>query len=143
MRLAKRCWMEQKVMNNMPCYIWFENVLYADYDYIRNVLIRPIHMWLCEKRAVFVPFSSFNNLFNTEVEVNETTVHCRSLLPLPNDLLMSLVIHVVYMACFHSTLLAVIIKAFICYANKQAREESFMGNIQGDLKSYKALSLGI
>ena len=42
-----------KVMGNMMCYIWFEWVLYADYDYIRNVLIRSIYVWLFEQKGCF------------------------------------------------------------------------------------------
>ena len=35
------------------CYILGERVLYADYDYIRNVLISAIHMGLLAKKTVF------------------------------------------------------------------------------------------
>ena len=68
-------------MSNMACYIWFENVhVYPDYGYgyIRNVLIRSIYMWLFEKNAVFAKCSSFNDLYNARVEVNETAVYCKS-----------------------------------------------------------------
>ena len=33
----------KKVMSNMTCYILFEKV-YADHDYIRNVLIISVYM---------------------------------------------------------------------------------------------------
>ena len=29
---------------NMTCYIWFERILYADFDCIINVVIRSIYM---------------------------------------------------------------------------------------------------
>ena len=30
----------------MTCYIWFERVLYVDYDNVRNVLIKSIYVVL-------------------------------------------------------------------------------------------------
>ena len=48
--------------------------LYADYAYIRNVFIRSIYMLLFEKKTVFANKSSFNNLYNAMVEVNETYI---------------------------------------------------------------------
>ena len=73
-------------MSNMIC-IWFEMVLYAEYDYIRNGLIRLIHIWIFKKRAVFAQLSSFSNLYNASVKVNETVVCCRSLLGLQSPTL--------------------------------------------------------
>ena len=78
----KHGWVEQKVMSNMTCYLWFERVLYADYDYIRNYLIRSIYMWLLEKNAVFANLSMLNNLYNARVKVNESMVYCWSRLGL-------------------------------------------------------------
>ena len=52
-------------------YMWFERVLYADYNYKRNVVIRSIYMIIC---------SSFNHLYNARVEVNEAAEKCKSLL---------------------------------------------------------------
>ena len=80
-RLVK-CRVEQKVMSNIRCYTWFERVLYADYDYIRNGFIRSIHMWLFDKKTIFAFFLNFNNLYNARVKVNETAVYCRSFLGL-------------------------------------------------------------
>ena len=45
--------------------LWFERVLFADYDYIRHVLI---------SLTVLALFSHFNNLYNARVEVNETVI---------------------------------------------------------------------
>ena len=51
--VAKGCWAGQKVRRNMTCEIWCERVLYPNYDYIRNALIRSIYMWLFEKKRPF------------------------------------------------------------------------------------------
>ena len=67
--------------------MWFERVLYADYDYIWNVLIISIYMWLIQEKAVFAQLSSLNNLYNARVEVNETAVYCRSFLGLQSPTL--------------------------------------------------------
>ena len=66
-------------MSNMICYIWFERVLYTDYNPIGIVL-----------KAVFASCSRFNNLFNADVEVNKTAVHDKSLLGLKSPTLIFL-----------------------------------------------------
>ena len=68
----------------MTSYIWFERVLCADYDYIKNVLISYIYICVCvcliigEKQFLH----QFLILYNALVEVNETAVYCSSLLRL-------------------------------------------------------------
>ena len=81
-----KCWVGQKVMSKMTC-IWFERVLYANYDYIRNLLIKSIYIYDYLRRAVFAKFSSFNNCCNARVEVNYTALYCRLLLVLQSPTL--------------------------------------------------------
>ena len=81
MRPVKCCWVGQKWWVTWH-HRWFERVLYADYNYIRTVLIRSIYMWLCEKKAVFAKCSRFDNLYNAKVEANENALYCRWLLGL-------------------------------------------------------------
>ena len=44
-------------MSNITCYtcMWVERILCADYDYIRNFLIRSIYMSLFEKKELDQP----------------------------------------------------------------------------------------
>ena len=66
MRLAKSYCTGQEVMIcNMTCYIWFERLLCANYDYIRNVVIRSIFIISLEKTSVS-QLSRFNNLYNVQ-----------------------------------------------------------------------------
>ena len=71
-------------MNKKACYIWFERVLDADYDYIRNLLLDQYMCYsgvlLFQKKAIFAKISNFNNPYNARVEVNGTAVYSRSLL---------------------------------------------------------------
>ena len=64
--------------NELPdiLYIIWKGMIYANYDYIRNVLITSIYTWLFEKRVFLATFSSFNNLYNARVKVNETALYC-------------------------------------------------------------------
>ena len=60
--------------SNLACSIWFEMVLYAEFDYIRNVLIRSICDYL-RKGPFFANCSKFNNnLYNGSVEVSDTAL---------------------------------------------------------------------
>ena len=70
-------------MSNMTCYIWFQRVLYADYDYIRHILVRSTYMGLFEReKALSENLSTFNTFYNARVGVNEAALFCRALLGL-------------------------------------------------------------